>query len=157
MNNLDLFFGLLLVYGAYSGFKKGIISQLGSLVGLFAAFFFAINFYSNLDYKIKHILHIEENYVSILSFILIFILTIIIVKIISKLITNLFKVISLGLVNQLIGAFFGSLKYLILISIFIFLFSSFNEIFEVIEENKLNESFIFTELKKLNEQIIKFN
>ena len=84
-------------------------------------------------------------------------MTIIIVKIISKLITNLFKVISLGLVNQLIGAFFGSLKYLILISIFIFLFSSFNEIFEVIEENKLNESFIFTELKKLNEQIIKFN
>ena len=82
---------------------------------------------------------------------------IIIVKIISKLITNLFKVISLGLVNQLIGAFFGLLKYLILISIFIFLFSSFNEIFEVIEENKLNESFIFTELKKLNEQIIKFN
>ena len=84
-------------------------------------------------------------------------MTIIIVKIISKLITNLFKVISLGLVNQLIGAFFGSLKYLILISIFIFLFSSINEIFEVIEENKLNESFIFTELKKLNEQIIKFN
>ena len=80
-----------------------------------------------------------------------------IVKIISKLITNLFKVISLGLVNQLIGAFFGLLKYLTLISIFIFLFSSFNEIFEVIEENKLNESFIFTELKKLNEQIIKFN
>ena len=120
-------------------------------------FFFAIHFYSNLNYKIKHILNIEENYVSIVSFILIFILTIIIVKIISKLITNLFKVISLGLVNQLIGAFFGSLKYLILISIFIFLFSSFNEIFEVIEENKLNESFIFTELKKLNEQIIKFN
>ena len=84
-------------------------------------------------------------------------MTIIIVKIISKLITNLFKVISLGLVNQLIGAFFGLLKYLILISIFIFLFSSFNEIFEVIEENKLNESFIFTELKKLNDQIIKFN
>ena len=70
MNNLDLFFGLLLIYGAYSGFKKGIISQLGSLVGLFAAFFFAINFYSNLNYEIKHILNIEENYVSIISFIL---------------------------------------------------------------------------------------
>ena len=157
MNNLDLFFGLLLIYGAYSGFKKGIISQLGSLVGLFAAFFFAITFYSNLNYKIKHILNIDAIYISILSFTLIFILTILIIKIISKLITNLFKAISLGLVNQLIGAFFGSLKYLVLISLFIFLFSSFNEIFDVIEEDKLNESFIFTELKKLNEQIIKFN
>ena len=36
MSYLDLFFGLIIAWGAYSGFSKGLIKELASIVGVIA-------------------------------------------------------------------------------------------------------------------------
>ena len=84
MSYLDLFFGLIITWGAYNGFSKGLIKELASIVGVIAGIFLAKNYYPYLDLKLKPIFESDANFISILSATVIFLTTIILLKIIAK-------------------------------------------------------------------------
>ena len=53
MSYLDLFFGLIIAWGAYSGFSKGLIKELASIVGVIAGIFLAKKLLPILRFKTK--------------------------------------------------------------------------------------------------------
>ena len=146
MSYLDLFFGLIIAWGGYSGFSKGLIKELASIVGVIVGIFLAKNYYPYLDLKLKPIFESDANFISILSATVIFLITIM-----------LFKIIALGLLNRIIGSVFGVIKTILLLCIVVFIFSNINRVISIIETEKLNQSFFYPKIEKINNLIIESN
>ena len=157
MSYLDLFFGLVLAWGAYSGFSKGLIKELASILGVIVGVFLAKNYYPFLDIKLKPIFESEAGFISILSAILIFLLTIMVFKIIAKFLTKFLKIIALGLLNRIIGSVFGIFKTVLLLCILVFIFSNINNVTGIIKAEKLSQSFFYSKIEKINSFIIESN
>jgi membrane protein required for colicin V production len=75
-------------------------------------------------------------------------------KILSKVITKALNVLALGLLNKLIGSIFGLLKYLLILCIITFIFSKTNDVFVLIETNKIEKTQIFSKIQKINDYIL---
>ncbi len=75
-------------------------------------------------------------------------------KAIAKLLTKFLKLIALGLLNRIIGAFFGVIKSVLLLCIIVFIFSTINNITSVIDNTALNQSFIYSNIERINDIII---
>ena len=157
MSYVDLFFGLVLAWGAYSGFSKGLIKELASILGVIIGIFLAKNYYPYLDIKLKLIFESEAGFISILSAILIFLLTIMVFKIIAKFLTKFLKIIALGLLNRIIGSVFGIFKMVLLLCILVFIFSNINNVTGIIKAEKLSQSFFYSKIEKINSFIIESN
>ena len=157
MSYVDLFFGLVLAWGAYSGFSKGLIKELASILGVIIGVFLAKNYYPYLDIKLKPIFESEAGFISILSAILIFLLTIMVFKIIAKFLTKFLKIIALGLLNRIIGSVFGIFKTVLLLCILVFIFSNINNVTGIIKAEKLSQSFLYSKVEKINSLIIESN
>ncbi len=157
MSYVDLFFGLVLAWGAYSGFSKGLIKELASILGVIIGVFLAKNYYPYLDIKLKPIFESEAGFISILSAILIFLLTIMVFKIIAKFLTKFLKIIALGLLNRIIGSIFGIFKTVLLLCILVFIFSNINNVTGIIKAEKLSQSFFYSKIEKINSFIIESN
>ena len=157
MSYLDLFFGVVIAWGAYSGFSKGLIKELASILGVIIGVFLAKNYYPYLDIKLKPIFESEAGFISILSAILIFLLTIMVFKIIAKFLTKFLKIIALGLLNRIIGSVFGVFKTVLLLCVLVFIFSNINNVTGLIKAEKLSQSFFYSKVEKINSLIIESN
>lgn len=157
MSYLDLFFVVVIAWGAYSGFSKGLIKELASILGVIFGIFLAKNYYPYLDIKLKPIFESEAGFISILSAILIFLLTIMVFKIIAKFLTKFLKIIALGLLNRIIGSVFGIFKTVLLLCILVFIFSNINNVTGIIKAEKLSQSFFYSKIEKINSFIIESN
>ena len=78
-------------------------------------------------------------------------------KIIAKILTKLLKIIALGLLNRIIGSVFGVIKTILLLCILVFIFSNINRVISIIEAEKLNQSFFYPKIEKINNLIIESN
>ena len=157
MSYLDVFLSLIIAWGAYNGFSKGLVNELASVLGVISGIFLAKNFYPHLDIKLKSIFESEAGFISILSAMIIFLFSILIFKVIAKLLTKFLKLIALGLLNRIIGAFFGIIKSVLLLCIVIYIFSKINNITSVINDATLNQSFVYSNIEEINEIIIENN
>ena len=157
MSYLDIFLIIVIGWGAYNGFLKGLIQELASILGIIFGIYLAKNYYSFLDQKLYLLFESEANYLSLISAIIIFLLTIMIFKIVASFLTKFLKLIALGLLNKIIGAIFGVLKSLLILCVIIFVFSKINNVVNIIEKDKLQESFIYTEIERINKLIIEKN
>ena len=154
MGYLDIFLSLIIAWGAYNGFLKGLVNELASVLGIISGIYLAKNFYPYLDIKLKPIFESEAVFISILSSMIIFLFTIMIFKVIAKLLTKFLKLIALGLLNRIIGAVFGVIKSVLLLCIVIFIFSKINNIASAIDDATLNQSFLYSNIEKINDIII---
>jgi len=115
----DILFGLILLFFTINGLRRGLISEIARLSGLFVACFTASNYHNELIPFIEEYF-INEKIIQISAFLIIFFLTIIIINILSSLIQRLFEFIYLGWLNRLLGSLIGFIKGLIIISVIIF-------------------------------------
>ena len=157
MSYLDVFLSLIIAWGAYNGFSKGLVNELASVLGVISGIFLAKNFYPHLDIKLKSIFESEAGFISILSAMTIFLFSILIFKVIAKLLTKFLKLIALGLLNRIIGAFFGIIKSVLLLCVVIYIFSKINNITSVVNDATLNQSFLYSNIEEINEIIIENN
>tara|TARA_B100001758_G_C18003033_1_gene399042 strand:- start:145 stop:621 length:477 start_codon:yes stop_codon:yes gene_type:complete len=157
MNYIDIFLSLVIVWGAYNGFLKGLINELSSILGIIIGVYLAKNFYTYLDVKLKPIFESEADYISILSLMIIFLFTVMIFEIISRLLTKFLKLIALGLLNRIIGSVFGVIKSILILCVFIFIFSKINNMLAIIENETLNQSFLYSKIENINNTIIENN
>ncbi|MFW5773496.1 MAG: CvpA family protein [Tangfeifania sp.] len=84
MNYIDIILGLLLLFAAISGFRKGLVSELASLAALILGIWGAIEFsYITTDFLIENF-NFETEYLNIISFIITFIVIVILVHIVGS-------------------------------------------------------------------------
>ena len=157
MNLIDSICLIILIYGSYKGFKNGIVNEVLSFFGILLGIYLSKTYYQVVDKYLVSVFDSTNQLVSVISVILIFTLTIILSKILSKVITKALNIMALGLLNKLIGSVFGLLKYLLILCIMTFVFSKANDIFVIIEKNKIEETQIFSKVQKINDYVLNQN
>ena len=157
MNLIDSICLIILIYGSYKGFKNGIVNEVLSFFGILLGIYLSKTYYQIVDKYLVSVFDSTNQLVSLISVTLIFTLTIILSKILSKVITKALNIMALGLLNKLIGSVFGLLKYLLILCIMTFVFSKANDIFVIIEKNKIEETQIFSKVQKINDYVLNQN
>lgn len=123
---LDIILGVILIFGAFSGYRKGfvmeVISILAFILGILAGVYL-------LDWA-KEIINQYFDHlgaaIPFIAFILLFIGTIILVNIFGKIIKKTLDLTFFGTFDNLAGALTGVFKWALGISVFLWAASKFN-------------------------------
>jgi membrane protein required for colicin V production len=116
MNLLDIFMLVILGFCLIRGIFRGIIKELTSIVGVFVGFFVAYNFYPVVAVLISRFFT-SEAYLNIASFFLAFTVLFLAVGLIGVVLKHLFKAVALGWIDRVLGAIFGFVKAILIVSV----------------------------------------
>lgn len=123
MRMIELLCLAILLYGAFRGWKNGLVKEVISFVGFFLGFFIAYEYYKRAE-------------VGVLGFLLIWIGIPLVLGMIAWLVTKVLdKIIVVSTLNRLLGAAAGFLKYAFLIGCVILAIDYVREAKNKLEEN----------------------
>lgn len=122
-NHWDIILFIPLLYGAWKGFRNGLIIELASVAALIAGVYVAANFSEYTAGRLKEWFDAEGTWLGYLSFIVTFCATVFGVYALAKVIEKAVNLVALKLVNKLSGLLFGGIKMLLILSIILNLLS----------------------------------
>lgn len=156
MNYIDIILGLLLLFAAIGGFRKGLISELASLAALVLGIWGAIKFshvtseflVENFDWQWEHL--------NIVSFFITFVVIVILVHIVGSTVNKIAETVLLGFVNKLAGLVFGVLKSALILSIILLLFDRIDEDIDLLPKDVKANSRMYEPIKNLAPTLFPF-
>ena len=113
MTFLDILIGIPLVYFIYKGWKRGIVFEVASLLGILAGVWAAVH----LSTWVAEALKLEGEGSVLTAFFITFMGAVVIAYFLGKVVEGLFKMVKAEFVNKLLGSVVGMLKCLIVVSI----------------------------------------
>ena len=149
MNYLDIVIAILLIYGLIKGFTNGIIKEITVLLGLVIGVYVAINFSFYLHPKFEKILEGYEQAIPIIAFVSMFTVSVLTIQILGYIVDKLTKALALGFVSRILGAIFGFLKIVVILSFLLAIATNYN----MIEKNTQNESVLLKSIQEVSELI----
>ena len=152
MNSLDYILLIPLLYGLYRGFTKGLIIELASLLALILGIYGALHFSSFTFEFISDYVEIKTVYLQLASYGLTFLIIVMVISLTGKALTMLIKLVALGFINRMMGAIFGSIKVLLILSVFILFFDRFNKQFGMVKDEVLDASLLYNPIRIQAEQ-----
>lgn len=147
MNILDIIILLCFIPALIQGIRQGFISQATSIVAIIAGVWMSFKFANTVSDWISGWFDGSEQYAKIIAFAVILIVVIIGLNLLGKMLEQIVKVILLGWLDKLLGVIFAFAKCWLIIGVIILLFSSLNDIFSLVPEEKLAESMLYAPLK----------
>ena len=147
MNYIDAIIAIPLLWFTYKGFNKGLIIELATLIALLLGIYISAHFSDYTSDFLRQKLDFHSEYMSIISFSITFIGVVLLVMIFGKSLEKVINVLLLGFVNKLLGGVFGLVKAAFVISILIFILTTFKVENKIIDENKQQESFLYPPVK----------
>lgn len=149
MSTVDIILLIPLAWGAFMGFKKGLVLELASLVGLILGIYGAIKFSDFTAEKLIQHVEITQEWLGLLSFLITFIVIVFAIFILARLLDKALKLVALGLVNRLLGLLFGTLKFALIVSTAMYFFQNMNTKFQFTDDNFTEESVLWEPLQKV--------
>ncbi len=152
MNYIDIFLIVPLIWGAFKGYKKGLIIEVVSLAALGLGIWGGIYF---SDYAVNLIVEkVDDKYIPITAFMLTFLVIVLVVYFLGKLLEKIIDIVQLKFINKLAGACFGLLKFGLIISVLLFITDRYNQRFNFLPENFSESSLIYKPLVDLPNVLI---
>lgn len=121
MKALDILLLIILIWGAYKGFKRGFIAEIFSLGSFLVATIISVKLLDQLTKVFKNWYGDLGTITPYIVFVLIFILIVVGVTLIGKLFSHLVNMTMLGGIDKLLGAALGVFKWTFFISTFLWL------------------------------------
>ena len=119
---LDALAFFFLIGMSIIGFRRGLVEELGRLLGLIVATVVSLKLYLKLGSLLLNWIAIDVWVLFIMSFILIFSIILIFMRTLTRLIQFLFLSKSTKWVNRLMGTFFGGSKGILVVMMFFWIF-----------------------------------
>lgn len=136
MSSVDIIILVILVWGAFRGWKSGFIKEVFSSAGILVGLVVAILFYSQLGKYFTPALgsgSVASFMSSLLAFIIIWVVVPIVLSVVANMLTRTVKGLRAGPLNSFLGLTVGLVKYFVLIS---FVFSAMAYVGIISEEKK---------------------
>lgn len=156
MNYIDIVLGLLLVFSAISGFRKGLVAELASIAALILGIWGAIEFsYVTSDFLVENF-NLQTKYLNIISFVLTFIVIVILVHMVGTVINKVVETVMLGFINKLAGLAFGILRAALVLSIILVVFDKIDEDVKILSREAKSESKLYDPIRHFAPAIFPF-
>lgn len=148
MNYIDIIIAIPLIFAGFKGFTRGLVVELASLAGLILGIYAAYHFSAIAMPFVSKIVHADPAYQRMAAFALTFLVVLIAVHLIGKLIEKIVDLVALGFANKIAGLAFGVLKGALVISVVIFVITTFASTW--IPKNKeTSESLLYSPVASL--------
>jgi membrane protein required for colicin V production len=156
MNYIDIILGLIFLFAAIGGFRKGLVSELASLAALVLGIWGAIEFsYITSDFLTENF-SLETEYLNIISFIVTFIVIVILVHIVGSAVNKFIEVAMLGFLNKAAGLVFGILRSALVLSIVLLVFDKIDEDVEILSQKAKTESRMYEPVRNFAPSLFPF-
>ncbi|MHA3787432.1 CvpA family protein [Flavobacterium hauense] len=150
MTGLDIFLFCFLVWGVINGLRKGLFVELASLVSLLLGIFIAIKFSGAVGHFFDGHLPEDPKTAAITAFIITFIAVVVGITLLAKVLTKIADFSGLGLMNRILGAFFGLLRMILVLSVVLSFFVKINFNNTFASKETLDKSFFFNPILKVS-------
>jgi membrane protein required for colicin V production len=122
----DVILLVILLWGAWGGFKKGFIISVASFIAIIAGGLGAYYFSDVLGEWMSDHLSWTASQISVGSFAIAFIAVVIAVHLLAKALEKVLSLVALGFVNKIAGSALGLLKNALILSFIIYGLRGFN-------------------------------
>lgn len=156
MNYIDIILGLLLVFSAISGFRKGLVAELASLAALILGIWGAIEFSYITSNFLTENFNLDTEHLNIISFIVTFVVIVILVYIVGNAVNKLIETAMLGFINKLAGLAFGILRSALILSIILVIFDKIDEDVEILSQEAKEESRLYEPIRNFAPSLFPF-
>lgn len=119
MSYLDIIIILPLIFGIIRGVMRGVVMEVFAIVGIILGIVVARMYAGEAAEWIKQFSQWDVNLLRPIASFTIFIVVALICNLLARLLTKLFKLISLGWANRLIGGIFGAAKWILIMAVII--------------------------------------
>lgn len=126
MSTADIIIVILLLLGAYSGYKKGLILEL---IAIFAFVLAIVGGFKLLHVGMGYVSKMYDgfgNFLPFVAFLVIFVLILIVVNMVGEMLKKIIDWTPLGVLDNLAGALIGIAKWALALSILLWVTSSLN-------------------------------
>ena len=142
MNYLDIIIAVLLVVFGLSGWRKGIIIEIATLLGLGLGLYGAFHFSDFTAEKLVGLVEINPKYLNLIAFIVTFVVVALLVNVLGRLVSNLVKNLNLGFIDKIGGFLVGLAKGLLMCSLLVMLLNVMN-LKGVVKDDAKQESLLY--------------
>ncbi len=154
MNLLDVIATLIILYGAFKGYKKGFFISLMGFISLYISLIIGIKYHHILILLIqKTPINLEDNALIVVSIIVSFLFSFLIILQLSKLLKYILDLTLIGFLDDLGGAFLGSLICGFILS---FLFNIIDWLNVEILSDQINNSILYPIIKEIQPILTKY-
>jgi membrane protein required for colicin V production len=143
MNFIDILIIVPIIFGAYRGFKNGLVLEVFLLLALFVGLYVGINFSEFFSDKLKSWFGWDNQYLPIITFSIIFIAIGAMIYFLGITLDKLIKAVKLTLVNKIFGGVFSSIKTLYFVSVTLILISAYDKNGSFIPEKAREGSLLY--------------
>lgn len=150
MNYIDIIIAVPILWGAYKGFKKGLIIEVASITALLLGIYGTIKFSGYTSALLLENSEIQDSYIPVISFAITFIAIVFGVHFIAKLVDKLVAAVALGFINRLFGAIFGIAKFALIISIILMIFEKIDKQAGIIPKDIKASSMFYTPVRTIS-------
>jgi membrane protein required for colicin V production len=156
MSLLDIFLLIPLAYGAWRGFRKGLIIEVFTLLAIVVGIYMAIHFSDLVSNKITDNVGEEYSSTPAIAFTLIFLGVGAMVYFGGIALEKVIKAVNLSIANRMLGLIFGTIKALYLLSIFLVTYESYDPQGKLITEESRNNAVFYHSIKNTSVKTIPF-
>ncbi len=148
MNIIDIAVFIILLFGLINGFIKGLINEVAGVISLILGIIGTIKFAEILEVNLGLYFEWDPRITQTLSFIILFIIIVYSISLLAKMITKTLKIIALGMLNRILGGFFGFIKWSIILSALVIISHGINDVITILPDKILNESLSYNLLDR---------
>ena len=153
MNTIDVILTIALSFGFLKGFYKGFIVEVASIGALFLGLMGAVKFPDFIAKLLNNFFDWDPLAVKIGSYFIIFFIILYSISLLARALTKVVSKASLGLFNKFLGAFFGVLKWAILMSVVLFFLGKLNTWVTIIDAEMMKNSILYEPITELGEYL----
>ena len=150
MNLIDVIILIIFVPFVVRGIKLGFVVQAAAVVALVAGCWLAFHFAGLVSGWIAPVISgASPKALHTVAFVIILILAILTLHVIGKALQKVVQLALLGWLDRLLGGIFAAIKVILILGIFILLFSDLNHNYGWVDNNTLDGSLFYKPLKDL--------
>ena len=151
---LDIALGLVLLYGAYQGFKNGLIVELFGILAWAIGIYGALHFSDWTADQLKPSVSWSENATKTASFVLTFLSLLILTHLFAKALTKVASLMLLGGINKIFGVLFGVLKTAALLALLLAYLSQHSSLDRWVSQEKDAPSVLYEPIKSAGQSLL---
>lgn len=153
MSWLDIIILLPLLIGLVRGLMKGLVIEITSIVAIILGVLGSRLWGAMFATWLLRQFAWPESVCVVLAYALLFVGISILLHLVAKLLTKLFKKVSLGWLNRLLGGVFGTLKWAIIVLTMVLCVHRLDEQFHFIQSDLKEQSIIYMQAAPLSEKM----
>lgn len=154
MNYLDIILIIPIAYGLVLGLRKGLIKEVAGLFSVIIGIY--LSRYLSLpisDLLIEHI-GLESNVSIPLSYALVFIVITLGIAVLAHMLSKIIGTIRLGWLNRFLGAIFGMLKVLLLLSVILNFVAIINKFAPFKDSSIVKQSLLYVPIEQAMDKVL---